>query len=130
MSLSEERAWLVAYDITESRRLVRVHRLLKQHALAVQYSVFAALRSERQIENVMARVRREIEETEDDVRVYPLPALCETHVFGPGAFPRGIELVDRQLIQLLSSGQLLGRGTAAALSESEASAFEDGEAEY
>jgi CRISPR-associated protein Cas2 len=128
MSASEDRAWLVAYDIADVKRLVRVHRFLKQHALAVQYSVFATMRSERQMERVVAGVCAEMDGDEDDFRVYPLPALCETHVLGPGAFPRGIELVDRQLIQLLSSGELMGKGRTEP-DGSDATAFEDGEAE-
>ena len=132
MSASEERAWLVAYDITDSRRLARLHHFLKQHALAVQYSVFAALLNERQMEQVVAGVRALIEESEDDVRVYPLPARCETHLLGPRQFPEGIELVDRHLVQVLGSGELLGRKANEPLSADAPSgsvALQDGEPE-
>ena len=40
MSYTERRNWLVAYDIASPRRLARVHRYLKRHAIPVQYSVF------------------------------------------------------------------------------------------
>jgi CRISPR/Cas system-associated endoribonuclease Cas2 len=42
MGLNQIRSWLIAYDIASPRRLVRVYRLLREHAVPVQYSVFAA----------------------------------------------------------------------------------------
>ena len=46
--------YLVSYDICAPRRLVRVHRLLRREATALQYSVFLFSGSERQLDRLLA----------------------------------------------------------------------------
>ena len=40
MALNTPRGWLITYDITNPKRLVRLHRFLVKQATPVQYSVF------------------------------------------------------------------------------------------
>ena len=43
MSKSKAKPYLITYDISDKRRLQRVHRLLKSQAIAMQYSVFISV---------------------------------------------------------------------------------------
>jgi CRISPR-associated protein Cas2 len=101
MSTSEQRLYLVCYDVADPRRLQRVHYYLKHHALAVQYSVFLARVSERQLQSFLAGVAARIEPQEDDVRAYPLPADCQPVSLGRQYFPSGLLLADPLLDPLL-----------------------------
>jgi CRISPR-associated protein Cas2 len=101
MSTSEQRLYLVCYDVADPRRLQRVHYYLKHHALAVQYSVFLARVSERQLQSILAGVAERIEPQEDDVRAYPLPADCQPVSLGRQYFPSGLLLADPLLDPLL-----------------------------
>ncbi|MBX3630284.1 MAG: CRISPR-associated endonuclease Cas2 [Nitrosomonas sp.] len=40
MADNQSNLYLIAYDIADSKRLARVHRVLKQQGLPVQFSVF------------------------------------------------------------------------------------------
>lgn len=84
------RPYLVAYDIAAPRRLHRVRRFLIGHAIPVQYSVFAAGLTRRQLDTVLAGLGRLIGPKTDDVRIYPLPAAPMIDCLGHGALPQGI----------------------------------------
>jgi CRISPR-associated endonuclease Cas2 len=71
--LSERRTYLVAYDIRAPRRLARVHRALSEAGYWLQYSVFAVDLTDRERVQLMARLRRLINEADDDVRFYLVP---------------------------------------------------------
>lgn len=87
-----ERHYLICYDIANPRRLQRVHRVLKSKAIAVQYSVFLAPFAETDLDRLLMVLRAEIDEREDDIRVYPvIPARAVT--LGSSLLPDGIHLV-------------------------------------
>lgn len=71
--MSETRCWVIAYDITEPKRLRQVHAYLVKHAHALQYSVFLAVCTERQLERLLRGLEGQIHHKRDDVRAYPLP---------------------------------------------------------
>jgi CRISPR-associated protein Cas2 len=73
MALNQIRNWLIAYDIADPRRLQRVHALLRDEAVPVQHSVFAARCSAAKIGAVRMAVADLIARREDDVRFYPVP---------------------------------------------------------
>jgi len=108
--MSEAKTYIIAYDVADARRLVRVHQLLKGVALAVQYSVFAGSFTARALERVLEEVSERIDGEEDDVRVYPAPERCEALVVGGSRQPRGVLLAGEDLGVFLR--QELGRGTA------------------
>jgi CRISPR-associated protein Cas2 len=68
------RTYLVTYDIRAPRRLQRVHRALSKVGYALQYSVFAVDLRDLERARLVGRLRRLIDETEDDVRFYLVPA--------------------------------------------------------
>lgn len=82
MAVSGARCWIIAYDITEPRRLRQVHAYLVKHAYALQYSVFLAACTERRLERILAGLEGQIHHKLDDVRAYPLPEGAEPVCLG------------------------------------------------
>ncbi len=107
MSLSEPRAFLIAYDIADPTRLARVHRYLKTVATDVQYSVFAAVVSPRELERILAELAERIDARQDDVRAYPVPRRSHAVALGRQHLPEGVFLSDEQLLGLVAAA--LGR---------------------
>ncbi|MCS7042807.1 MAG: CRISPR-associated endonuclease Cas2 [Bryobacteraceae bacterium] len=82
MAVSGARCWIIAYDIAEPRRLRQVHAYLVKHAYALQYSVFLAVCTDRQLERILAGLAGQIHHGMDDVRAYPLPEGAEPVCLG------------------------------------------------
>jgi len=101
MSYSEQRNWLVAYDIANPRRLARVHRYLKRHAIPAQYSVFVLRGNQIKLDRVLDGIAERIADDEDDVRAYYLPDRCEIAMLGLQYLPEGVVLGARALERLL-----------------------------
>lgn len=70
MALNTPRGWLITYDITNPKRLVRLHRFLVKQATPVQYSVFHFEGSAAQMGRLMADIETRIDVRTDDVRAY------------------------------------------------------------
>jgi CRISPR-associated protein Cas2 len=104
MALNQTRSWLIAYDIANPRRLLRVHRLLRKHAVPVQYSVFAARCSAAKLGSIRMEVAGLITAREDDVRFYPVPEPASLFVYGRKALPEGLQLLDGGTSVLLARG--------------------------
>jgi len=94
MALNQIRSWLIAYDIANQRRLTRVHRFLRGHALPVQYSVFAARCSPAKLGMIRSSLAALIAKREDDVRCYPVPEPALLFVFGRKALPEGLRVLE------------------------------------
>ncbi|MBH2042715.1 MAG: CRISPR-associated endonuclease Cas2 [Comamonadaceae bacterium] len=84
--------YIICYDIANPRRLGRIHRVLKKHALAVQYSVFLFSGTEAQLQRCLAQLQALMDERYDDIRAYPLPQRGLRLVMGASALPEGILL--------------------------------------
>lgn len=89
--MSDTRAWLVAYDVADPRRLGRVHRRMLRHAAAIEYSVFwlAGTPADRLrcVQDVLPLLHRD----EDDLRLYAVPARGLRLRLGLAVLPQGIE---------------------------------------
>ena len=99
----QQKAWLVAYDIREPRRLRRVHRQLRKEGVPAQYSVFTVEADDVQIAHLLEKLTALIDERVDDVRAYHLPASCTVWSLGSQDWPDGICLNGTQAARLLSS---------------------------
>lgn len=89
---------LVAYDVATDdaagrRRLRRVAKTCEAYGQRVQKSVFECVLNEMDMERLVARLREEMDETEDSVRIYRLREPLSRHLrmFGvqPSFDPRG-----------------------------------------
>ena len=72
--MSPELAFVIGYDISDPRRLLRVHREMCKHATPLEYSVFLLVGSERARRYCLDEIQTLIDPNADDVRCYPLPA--------------------------------------------------------
>ena len=71
---------VVAYDLPNDRRRVKLHNLLLDYGAAVQYSVFECLLEPEEIEEMKRRVQRLIKPRLDEVRYYHLCAKCQARI--------------------------------------------------
>ncbi|MBP6130120.1 CRISPR-associated endonuclease Cas2 [Thauera sp.] len=87
MALNTPRGWLITYDITNPKRLMRLHRFLVRQATPVQYSVFHFAGSPAQMGRLMADIATRIDPATDDVRGYQLPEHLSIDTLGRGSLP-------------------------------------------
>ena len=82
--------WLIGYDITDPRRLGRVHRAMTNRATPIEYSIFLFIGSESALAECLATVSGLIDPKTDDVRCYALPARGYQERIGKATLPTGI----------------------------------------
>jgi CRISPR-associated protein Cas2 len=109
MALKTPRAWLITYDITDPRRLVRLHRFLVRQATPVQYSVFHFEGSAAQMGRLMADIETRIKPDEDDVRAYQLPEPLQLDTIGRGTLPSDTLVLSTTSPSLQTLLQAAGR---------------------
>jgi CRISPR-associated protein Cas2 len=75
---------IVAYDISEPKRLTRIARICEDYGVRVQYSIFECRLEEREFEEFWLKLLCEIEEDEDRLVAYKIDARCakETQTAG------------------------------------------------
>lgn len=100
---NQPKAWLVAYDIRQPRRLRRAHRLLRKEGVPAQYSAFSVEATDAQIERLLERLRTVVDERADDVRAYHVPAHCTIWSLGVQQWPDGICLSATHASRLLTT---------------------------
>lgn len=109
MALSAPRAWLITYDITDPKRLSRLHRFLRKHAVPVQYSVFHFEGSAARMGRLMAQIETRIDPRSDDVRAYQLPEQLSVDTLGRGTLPGQTSLLSNASPSLNTLLQATGR---------------------
>lgn len=77
------KTYLICYDIADPKRLGRVHRICRNYAIPVQYSVFLGELSREQLEQLLSVLEETISSKEDDVRLYPLEPRQQPVFMGP-----------------------------------------------
>jgi len=82
------RLYLVAYDITDNRRLIRVRNFLKAWSTGGQKSVYECFLSDAELEDIIRGLEEIIEVHEDRVHILALDGRSRTHTLGRGVQPR------------------------------------------
>jgi CRISPR-associated endonuclease Cas2 len=82
--------YLIGYDITEPRRLQKVHKKMTKYATPLQYSVFLFEGKQRELSECLDVILAMINKKEDDLRVYPLPSGTKKWHLGKPILPEGI----------------------------------------
>lgn len=77
---------VIAYDIANDRRRLRVSRLLERSGVRVQESVFELRSSRSEIERLAARAKR-LMMPEDSLRIYPVPSTVLPWCIAHGGAP-------------------------------------------
>ncbi|MFT4256103.1 MAG: CRISPR-associated endonuclease Cas2 [Pseudoxanthomonas sp.] len=82
--------YIVCYDIRNPKRLARVHRAIKKHAMALQYSVFLFTGTAQQLQHCLSQLETLIDKRTDDIRAYPIPQRGFRMHLGQPPLPAGI----------------------------------------
>ncbi|HOS59530.1 MAG TPA: CRISPR-associated endonuclease Cas2 [Syntrophorhabdaceae bacterium] len=83
--------YLVCYDIRDEKRLIRVFKAMKKRGLHIQYSVFYCRLEWYELLELKAKLKDIIDESMDDLRIYPLPDDGKVSVMGKGErIPDGV----------------------------------------
>ncbi|MCM8624787.1 CRISPR-associated endonuclease Cas2 [Accumulibacter sp.] len=88
--MRSEQAFVIGYDITQPRRLARVHREMCRHATPLEYSIFLLVGSVADKDRCLGEVEALIDRDEDDVRCYALPLRGFQGRIGRASLPAGI----------------------------------------
>ena len=67
---------LVAYDITQPKRLARIARICEDYGVRVQYSIFECRLDENEFNDFWLKLLCEIKEDEDRLVAYKIDARC------------------------------------------------------
>jgi CRISPR-associated protein Cas2 len=78
---------VVAYDIPDDRRRLRLSRVLWGMLDRVQKSVLEGELEEHQVDRLEERIRRVVEAREDAIRIYPLCPACRRRIRRIGPSP-------------------------------------------
>ncbi len=100
MVANERRPHLLAYDISNPRRLYRVAKISTTWGLRVQYSIFILWITPAQRDKIIAEIESEINPATDDIRIYPLPKKAEWTHIGRAPLATGATLYTRGEYQL------------------------------
>lgn len=67
------RQWyIIAYDVSNARRLKKLHYFLSKKALALQNSVFLAKLDKASLDKLLEGLGERSKSAEDDIRLYPV----------------------------------------------------------
>lgn len=75
-----QRLWVIAYDIVDDPRRLRVERALHNVGERVQWSVFEVFLTPLEARALIQRLADIIDPTTDDLRAWPLCRWCQDHV--------------------------------------------------
>lgn len=82
--------YLIGYDISNEKRLQKIHKRMVKYATPIQYSIFLLEGSEKELQHCLDDVLTIFHKKEDDLRVYPLPANAKQWQLGKLILPEGI----------------------------------------
>ena len=71
--MTSEQAFVIGYDISNPRRLLRVHHEMCKHASPLEYSIFLLVGSDAAKDRCLQEIDALIEPQDDDVRCHALP---------------------------------------------------------
>ena len=87
---SNPQAFVIGYDISDPRRLLRIHRRMCAYATPLEYSIFLLVGSDTDKDGCLQEIATMIDPRADDVRCYALPLRGFQGRIGRGSLPAGI----------------------------------------
>jgi CRISPR-associated protein Cas2 len=88
--------YLIAYDITEARRLQKLQRYLQQSARALQRSVYLLEGNQAEFALCLAGIQQRIHPQHDDVRIYRISTPARLLCKGRSLNPEGVWISGEQ----------------------------------
>ncbi len=93
-SFFDKKFYVIAYDVVDDRRRTRIMKLLKGFGFHAQKSVFECYLTPEQLQRLLRRLKKEMDEEMDNIRVYglTLEQVDQVTVLGRGELPRPVEI--------------------------------------
>lgn len=91
---TSKRLFIIAYDISNPKRLNKIYKSMCKFATPLQYSVFILNGTTEQCERCLQTITLLINPREDDFRCYPLPQYGYKSRIGSPTLPVGIVWTD------------------------------------
>ena len=98
--MNKARWQLVCYDIADPKRLRRVHKLLKEEGIPLQYSVFLVRTTPIERKALLEKIRQLLDEKRDDLRIYPISSTLEFITLGQQQLDPAMILTGEGMIRL------------------------------
>ena len=98
MPANRRTPWLICYDIADPTRLKQVHKEVRRHAMPLQYSVFRAHATRREVVDRLDVLDGIIDPRCDDIRAYPLLIGAAPVVYGRSLLARGVHFGLAQVL--------------------------------
>ena len=82
--------YLIGYDITDEKRLQKIHKIMTKYATPIQYSIFLFEGMRKELQHCIDDVMTVFHKKKDDLRIYPLPSNGKQWQLGKAVLPEGI----------------------------------------
>lgn len=82
--------YLIGYDITDPKRLQKIHRRMLDYATPIQYSIFLLEGGAKELKACLNDILEILNKKQDDLRVYPLQKGAKQWHLGKAILPEGI----------------------------------------
>lgn len=86
--LMERILYLIAYDITDNRRLSRVRHFIKGYSTGGQKSVYECFLTDGELRDVKKKIEKLICDDEDRVHIFTMDGRSRTHALGIALQPK------------------------------------------
>lgn len=93
------REWLIAYDIADKRRLSRLQRFIRKHAVPLQYSLYWYRGSSVEVDRLLRDIETRIDRAYDDVRAYPVPQQTSIDCLGHASLPSDLVVLGTDVLR-------------------------------
>lgn len=95
--MNDRSYFVLVYDIAADKRRLKIAKAMESVGERVQYSVFEAWLTETELQKVLKRVKKVLNEKEDSLRIYRLCETCRAKVqrlgVGGAVEPPGVMIV-------------------------------------
>lgn len=82
--------YLIGYDISDEKRLQKIHKTMTKYATPIQYSIFLFEGTRKELQRCISDILNIFHKKEDDLRIYPLPTNGQQWLLGKAILPEGI----------------------------------------
>ena len=94
MSRAKKLFCVVAYDIADDKRRLRIVKVLEKYGVRVNFSVFECVLTESQYLKVQQLLKDKMKEKEDRIIFYPVCVNCFTKIVYLPPDKKAVSLVD------------------------------------
>ncbi len=84
----ERSLYIIAYDITDVRRLNKVRKFLKGYSTGGQKSVYECFLTDGELNTVREELTELIDDKDDRIHIFSLDARSRTHTMGRAVQPK------------------------------------------